>query len=464
MDIDVQKIIAWCRGNIVLVILIAVSIGAIVGLPRMAADWETSVETQLRDRSNHFNQLDNLASTKVTPPGTNESHKVVVNQALVDDYKVVTDAMRGDAQEVVAMALELNQKDYEVPFASTLFPSPTQDQLETLPQLFHRQLEMDYKNLLELANSGTPPTQEDMVVSLEDARVGYMETNLSTRHDADLTQEQRTSLENHLSSLRMSILRNRAESISVYLDETALEIPAFDVTMMPGVGELFVWQWRYWVVADVIGAVAAINDGQTEVTSPIKRVVKLEVLGLPVVGEEPSRGGGSGGSGGGTGSAPPRPPMGGGRPNPFGGGGRPNPFGPGGGGGGGAGGGGGSPTPTGSGRPPKANEDGTLATSHTGRTSGGLYDIVQVRVKMIVDTARIPLTLDGFAQYNFMTVIDLDLQPIDKFIALGYGFDYGPASVSELTVVFETAWLRSWTTTFMPDSVKKAIGIDPKKN
>ena len=56
-------------------------------------------------------------------------------------------------------------------------------------------------------------------------------------------------------------------------------------------------------------------------------------------------------------------------------------------------------------------------------------------------------------------MIDLNLRPADKFDALSEGFDYGPASVSELTVVLESVWLRSWTTEFMPDSVKKILGI-----
>ena len=37
LDIDVQKILAWCKTNIVLVILILVSVGAIVGLPQLGA-------------------------------------------------------------------------------------------------------------------------------------------------------------------------------------------------------------------------------------------------------------------------------------------------------------------------------------------------------------------------------------------------------------------------------------------
>ena len=78
---------------------------------------------------------------------------------------------------------------------------------------------------------------------------------------------------------------------------------------------------------------------------------------------------------------------------------------------------------------------------------------------MVVSTVRIPTILDTFAQHNFATVIDIDLQPVNKFTSLEEGFDYGAEPVSELTVVLETVWLRAWTAELMPKSVKTALGI-----
>ena len=78
---------------------------------------------------------------------------------------------------------------------------------------------------------------------------------------------------------------------------------------------------------------------------------------------------------------------------------------------------------------------------------------------MVVSTIRIPTILDTFSQNNFATVIDIDLKPVNKFTSLENGFDYGAEPVSELTVVLETAWLRSWTVEVMPESVRTALGI-----
>jgi hypothetical protein len=471
LDLDTQKIIAWCKGNIVLVILIVVSIAAIVGFPKMAGTMEEDLRGKLKDRANKFSELDKFAQTKVSLPASAESSNEVVNQALIDEYVVVTNDIIDEAQKVIQNANEMNRKEFQVLYAGDLFPTPTQAQMETIPQLFYRQLEKKYKDLLTMVRAGSPTSREELVASLEDERIRFMDSHLSTRQDADLTQEQRSSLEKHLSKIRTATLQTHAQDIGLYLDESALGIPEFSLTVIPSVGRLFVWQWRYWAVADVLGAIASINNRQSELTSPIKQVISLEVLGLPNITSDASTGsagsagsGGSGGSGDGPGNSGNRNNNGGPLGAPLGG-----PLTSGGDGGRAYGGAGGPHKPTGP-KPPTppmpprgndrdSNKAGSLADSFTGRTSGELFDVLQVRLSMIVDSQRIPTILDGFAKYNFFTVIDIELQPTDKFLALDDGYDYGYASVSQMTVVFEAAWLRSWTTEYMPNEVKTMLGI-----
>jgi hypothetical protein len=107
---------------------------------------------------------------------------------------------------------------------------------------------------------------------------------------------------------------------------------------------------------------------------------------------------------------------------------------------------------------PNAGEPMDATESFTGHASG-VYDILQAQLTMVVSTARVPDILDGFSEYGFMTVLDIDLQPVDKFEALRQGYDYGPGPASELTVVLELAWLRAWTVEYMPDSVKRPLGL-----
>ena len=451
VNIDIQQAIAWCKSNIVLVILVIASISAIVGLPRLATTWKSEVENTLQARSSTFLKLDKLFRTRVVDPSTGETASVVVNEQLNIAIKGSNDALKGDSDADFEHALQLNRKNYGVLYADSLFNNPDISQLETLPELFHRELALKYKSLLELANAGSAATSEELATYLEDARVRFMETNLSTRQDADLTKEQRKNLETHLAELRIGKLRSHAEDISVYFDEATLNIPQFSLAVIPGPGELFTWQWRYWAVADIIRVIATINDGQSEITSLIKRVVSIEIVGLPVPDESSS----DGGSRPPGGSNPPRP--GGGPPQPSGPGGGLNPT-------GNPSGPSGSPprpnpSPSG-GRPPRGGGDMSgLSPTHTGQKSGDLYDILQVHLTVIVDTKRIPQILDSLATHNFLTVIDLKLRPADKYVAMSAGYDYGVASVSEMTLVLEAAWLRAWTVKSMPDSVKNSLGI-----
>ena len=89
LDIDTQKIIAWCKSNIVLVVLIVVSVAAIIGFPQFAATLEDDVQTNLKNRTREFSNLNKHTQTKVSIPGSSETSRVVVNQALIDDYKEV---------------------------------------------------------------------------------------------------------------------------------------------------------------------------------------------------------------------------------------------------------------------------------------------------------------------------------------------------------------------------------------
>jgi hypothetical protein len=469
LDIDVQKILAWCKTNIVLVILILVSVGAIVGLPQLGAGWTQELEDSLSERAKNFKKMDELMKTQVEVPGMAPA-KATVNQALLDEYIAITSSLRGDAELVVTEATAMNRKNYEVLFSEApdeLFPAPNDDQMQTLPQKFYVELQGEYSSLLPLVHAGSPIDNAELASYLEDERVRFMEVNLSTRHDTQLTKEQRKSLEEHLSKLRMARLRANAEDISIYLDAAALRVPAFDTTKKsPPVEHLFAWQWRYWVMADTLGAVAVINEAQSVLTAPIKHVVSISIAELPIIpgdvfDDTDNRGSGGGGYippddgdwgdfGGGSGSG-----SGGGDSGPIGG--RPI--------GGPIGGGdaGGRPGGGGSGDSGGKPEPGAMPDSFSGRATNPMYDVLKVRLQCICDTQRIPEILDGFAQYNFLTIIDLDLRPVDKFDALASGFDYGPAFVSQLTLVFESIWLRSWTTEFMPEAVKKALSISNEK-
>jgi hypothetical protein len=446
LEVDPQQIIAWMKSNIILVVLLIACIGAGIGLPMFAASWSEEVQQSLEKRTQDFTEIDNLFKSRVKPPSGGAAKQVVINRELVDQYREITNMLRDDAQRVVAQAKQHNQKESTAMFAELFSDEVTLAQLETLPQQFYAQLEVNYLDLLSTLNAGSPLTTESLVQVLEESRVRFMENKLSKPVDASLTEEQHSQLVRFLTDRRMSMLRGRAEELGLYLDEETLGIPEFEAKNRPNVGTLFTWQWRFWVVADALAAVAEMNGGQSELTAPVKRITYLQVLGLPLIGgdnkaeqsesipqredrpDRPARGGGA------MGMSPDNPDQ-----------------------------------PKERGKPDKPKrdrgsdksfgKDNGLVSSFTNRDEVKLFDTLQVRLRMVVSTMRIPTILDTFAQNNFATVIDINLQPVNKFTSLEDGFDYGAEPVSELTVVLETAWLRAWTVELMPESVRTALGI-----
>jgi hypothetical protein len=96
--------------------------------------------------------------------------------------------------------------------------------------------------------------------------------------------------------------------------------------------------------------------------------------------------------------------------------------------------------------------------SFTGLKSCQLYDIRNVKLKLIVSTSDLPKVLDSFAKENFMTVTQLKISPVDSFAAARQGFIYGAEPCSEVSMVLQTIWLREWTTFYMPLGMKNKIG------
>jgi hypothetical protein len=52
------------------------------------------------------------------------------------------------------------------------------------------------------------------------------------------------------------------------------------------------------------------------------------------------------------------------------------------------------------------------------------------------------------------------VRPADAFAAADEGYIYGPTAVSEVDMVVETVWLRSWIARLMPLELKKSRSTD----
>jgi len=187
----------------------------------------------------------------------------------------------------------------------------------------------------------------------------------------------------------------------------------------PSLSEVYLWQWDYWVVEDLLRAVRRANSDVTGDPTPIpvsvvKRIesITIEPFALPEVDDEV---GGTAGLGGSMAA------MGGSS---------------------------------------RRSSDSPEKVTLTKRKSGdGPYDLRRATMTVVVSSSRLPTFLSAIRTTNLMTVTDLDIEEVDVWGDLSEGYYYGDEHVVRATIGIESVWLREWTKQFMPEPVRRALGV-----
>ncbi len=439
-------VLNWIKSNVYTVIFLVVMITAPVALWVISGRMNASVRTDLQARTGKIAELDRLEKTKVELiiPGPGNPHvsaTIPVNRRFLERYKDVVSKISEDAEQIRAKVVNMNRRDRGV-LLEELFPDPPSHLRETLPEQMFRSLISAYEQLLRDCEAGAPPPVEDMLDDIMAARERYMTQSLM-RAAGDPDEDERSWLSKQLTKTRLSIYAETADSIKLYAMLADLNVPHESEKPPRAEGEdntlMFDWQWQYWIKHDIVKGLYAANEPYDSVVdAPVKRLVNLVVLDGPV--PQGSSGASAGPSRGGASSGGFGPAGGGGRRSS----GR-KPAAPKG--------------PTGVAADPSREVPLDYGVSFTGRTDNALYDVRDVRLEIVVDSARIPEVFDALARQNFMTVINAQVDSMDLFGAIKDGYFYGTAPVSLLTLDIETIWLREWTAQFMPTGLKQALGI-----
>jgi hypothetical protein len=439
--------LSWIKTNVYTVIFLAVMIAAPAALWVVSGRMNASVRADLQTRTGKISELDRLEKTKVElrVPGPDNPHvsaTIPVNRRFLERYQEVVNKISEDAEQIRARVVDMNRQDRGV-LLEQLFPDPPSYLRETLPEEMFRNLMGAYEQLLTDCEAGAPPSIEDLLDDINAARERYMTQSLM-RAAGDLDEDEQTWLTEQLTKTRLSIYAETADSIKLYATLADLNVPHESEKPPSAEGEdntlMFDWQWQYWIKQDILKGLYAANESYGSVVdAPVKRLVNLVVLDGPVpqgssgaTAAGQSRGGASsggfgpaGGSGRRSSGRKPAAPKG----------------------------------PTGGAADPSREVPLDYGVSFTGRADNPLYDVRDVRLEIVVDSARIPEVFDALARQNFMTVINAQVDAMDLFAAIKDGYFYGTAPVSLLTLDIETIWLREWTAQYMPAELKQALGI-----
>jgi len=432
-----STVLKWLKGNVYIVVFVAIMIAAPVTMWVVAGRMNQAVRAEVEARAKMILEMSRFEKTSVSfdsPVPGNEAVKasIAVNRQFLDRYRQVVEIIRADADRVREEVLRINHKDRTV-LVPELFPRPPLQLREILPQNLARALQGAYEQLLSDVGAGGPPTRDEMVEHLTAARERYL-TQLLKQLTDTLTEDEQAGLTEQLTRTRLSYYADAAKGLKLYVTIADLNVP--EPVDFParaeneGMIRMFDWEWRFWIKQDILMALAQANERYNSIVdAPVKRLVSIFVA--DVAGARGDAGAGPGGFDAGN-SAPRRR---GGRSSP------------------------GHPAPK------RVRTDASrevpldYSVSFTGRATNPLFDVRLVEVVLIIDSERLPEVFDALAKYNFMTITNARVETEDLFLAIKDGYFYGSKPVSRVKLELETIWFREWTTQFMPLELKQALGI-----
>ncbi len=460
-------VLQWIKSHLVVVICSVVILAAPITAYVISSGMIEETRNELRSAAGTLKDLDRYKSSTVSievPGGTTVSVSGVANPRLIAAYRDAVGRISGEAEKVHAAGLEHNRRfgnrdrtaDDVLPGH---FPAPGNvTQLDNMPYRMHEALLGVYATLLDEVGAGMPPDPAKIAETLERRRMVFV---AGQRKDSveDLDAEETSAMRQELADMRLSLYRSAVtgedgqKPIRFYADESVLGLPPAPNGKM-SLAAMFEWQWRYWIAQDVLHALAAANGDDDELKGPVKRLLSLQVqeLGSGGGSGDDSRGGSGMGSGsmgmgmGTSGAGRAGMNMGGGFGDTSGGAVATD-----------------AASFTGTVDPAvvdpaaEARVDPTL--SLTGRSSNSVYDVRTVRCRIVAATSGLPKVLDAVAAQNFMTIVNVRIEPADAFAAAAEGFIYGVEPVSIVTLDIETVWFREWTADMMPPDLRSTLGI-----
>ncbi|MSR42177.1 MAG: hypothetical protein EXS10_09815 [Phycisphaerales bacterium] len=460
-----KQVMTWVKEHVLVVVFCGVVIAALVGGFFGSASFNETVRLKAEEQALRYGELARVENGSITIslPGLTEpfTGKGVINDAVVQQYSRAIVVISEDATKIQRAALQrnLNRRegfDPKSPVAQFL-PQVNAEKASLLRYSAQKFFAAEYARLLEEVHAGAAPSNTEVMKLLEASRLNFINQDLRKSDAASLTPEEQSKLDQRLATNRIGLIETAALALSFYCDPRELGIPSEAAAKALSLDSkdlgtyeqtLFDWQWRFWIMEDLLHGFYAANQAGAkelvpEIRAPVKRILSIDIAPFAKGGSANAEGGSSeNASSGSAASFGASEPPAEGAPTE------------------------GAPaTVVARAALGSPNIDATAeaprdySKSFTGRTSNSVYDVRRVTVVFVAETAAIPTVLDALSKENFMTVLDMSVARADPFAAAVQGFAYGVEPVSLVTIELETVWFREWTAHFMPESVRGVLGI-----
>jgi hypothetical protein len=425
---DAKAALAWAKANPAIVASVGVMLVAPAVTWYIASDLHAQRDAESSKRAGEFGALEQLqkSSVEIALPGKPpEQRSGLISEKTVSAYRSLATQLRTDAQAMQATAVGHNQHGRDKLFVDIKI---TRENNNTIAETVHSAVMARAAAELKRLRAGGPPADAVVLDQLQRAQDQFIARERKPDRKS-LDDAQLQLLRKQLVEKRLQLYSDAASSTAFYADIRDLGLPgsAAEVGKEPSESVFFEWQWRTWIIEDVLAAMAAANKPyKSVIDAPVKRVLSVAVR--PEAGANPSAG---------AAEAPAEPPPADGSGAPV-----------------------AAAAPSFPPIDPKAPISYDFSKSLTGRVSNQMYDVRYATIRLVVATAALPEVLNAISRQNFMTVTSLDMRPADAFAAADDGYIYGAAPVSEVRMTVESLWLRQWLAKLMPAEVQRRKGSD----
>lgn len=432
----------WIKRNIWIVVLSVVSIVIFPVAWKFSSGMNKKLQEGLqKEVSAAFNSVNQTVSyvgiqiDPNTPPI--EKSGVAPNPFLTERFMQIRQAQQEQLNEVITLAETFNRRE-RTPLIDDLFPVPL-GEYPILTKIAMNQLFVTgpghppsvYELLFNEINGGSPADPTDLKIDLQDLRSRSLAEKEAEDGNVRLSDDEKEEIEQKLIDRRIATYRQRANQLSVYVDMSCLPSPDDELwprlypaqmAQPPAMAQCYMWQHDYWAISDVIAAIGNANtDVNGEPTSipesPVKRIAHLELTSALI----------------------PREALTGGKDPTAG-------------------------TVMDAGAAPLNPDYGYGLTGRFSSPDNRLYDVRNVMLDVIVSMDKLPMFFDALAETNFITITDLDLEPVNVMSEISTGYYYGDDFVVKAKMKLEVLLLRSWTEPYTPDEVKYLLGFPPRQD
>jgi hypothetical protein len=413
--------LAIIKKNLLSIICGVIALAAIIALFWPISGYYADLQSQADARKAAFSTATTLLKKGRTLPVLDplstdpQPLKLFPTDTIIARGKLATAAIHDEAAAMLKEATTLVQHQPLVTNAlpnggtmeATFFLRKYQ-QLMTFPSIDPDQ--MQYTLPVSILHAGTPPT--DAQIKAQQADLTDRITNERTQKDSSgnvINQaEVQAAIDQAVASVPDEQRSNAALQNAMYINTDAFRLnPALVGVNPPSTVTMFNGQMTLWLLQDVFGALASANaDCKLGVpNSRIKHLLHITYADdtfKPLYATDAA--------------PPPADPL----------------------------------------HPARM-----LNLSPTGHVSNGLYDVIPFTLNLVVDAKEVPTVVAALSRNRFITVLNIAISSVDSGQALVAGYVYGDKPVVRLDLSCEELFFRLDTQQYMPDAIKKGLGIAP---